>query len=153
MMFTVMPMMFTVMTIALMTIRRMMMTNRNGRPPKTDRTAIAQSREGENDRLFPLQYIQLRPPYSYFDHQSFPENLAIRWRLGVGGLKNPFLYFHLYNLKDRYHLSPKNIKHNDNVQTSGKPRSMEYNDQEHLDGHPLSLLRAHSDYHSLSRFF
>ena len=64
----------------MMTIRRKMMTNRNGRPPKTDRTAIAQSREGENDRLFPLQYIQLRPPYSYFDHQSFPENFCHRMK-------------------------------------------------------------------------
>ena len=42
-----------------------------GRPPKTDRTAIAQSREGEDDGLFGPQYIQTRPPYSYSDHKSF----------------------------------------------------------------------------------
>ena len=85
-MMTIRRMMMTIrrrmMTIRrrMMTIRRKMMTNRNGRPPKTDRTAIAQSREGENDRLFPLQYIQLRPPYSYFDHQSFPENFCHRMK-------------------------------------------------------------------------
>ena len=33
-----------------------------GRPPKTDRTAIAQSREGEDDGLFGPQYIQPAPP-------------------------------------------------------------------------------------------
>ena len=46
-----------------------------GRPPKTDRTAIAQSREGEDDGLFGPQYIQTRPPYSYSDHKSFSINI------------------------------------------------------------------------------
>ena len=42
-----------------------------GRPPKTDRTAIAQSREGEDDGLLGPQYIQPRLPYSYPAHKSF----------------------------------------------------------------------------------
>ena len=70
-----MSMMFLVMTMALMTIRRRMMTNRNGRPPKTDRTAIAQSREGEDDGLLGPQYIQPRLPYSYPAHKSFSVNI------------------------------------------------------------------------------
>ena len=91
-----------------------------GRPPKTDRTAIAQSREGEDDGLFGPQYIQDRPPYSYEDRKKFL-----------------FKYF-VVRSSSHHHHHPRNRHHASVEITSSKWSSEQENHRHHL--HPSGLL-------------